>query len=225
MASPYTTRILELVSVLPAFSWEDTGKGIEIVRGVLSPFGAHPVEDVATAIQARRKMGLDINGALLLPTAVFSKNPLSEAVNLVVPRGYTFEMHLPNNRRHPQFFAVDPIINRDLYPNQPHLFLGSIILPTGITATGICLYGYHLEVWNPDSDSLLTLMTWLSVWFACHAVWEQGGGWLGKDTPHTQAEIVTRYRKNECFCGSRLQMQVCVPTHPTPARNWRYQES
>jgi hypothetical protein len=213
MGSAYTTRALELVRVLPGFTtWEDAENGFEIVSGTLNPFGAHPVEDVAIAIQTRRKMGLDTNGALLLPTDLPSKDPLPEAVNLVVPQGYSFEMYLPNNRQHPRFHAVDPVISRAIHPNHPHLFLNS----------GICLYACHLHVWNPDKDSLLTLMTWLSVWFACHAIWEQGGGWLGKDTPHMTAAVMALYGKNECFCGSRRTMRLCVPTHQPVNTGWQY---
>jgi hypothetical protein len=216
MASLFSARILELMNVFPGFTWEDTGLGYEVVQGTLNPFGQHTVLEVAAAIAHKTPYQISADGSILIdlsllrPLKVFPKG-----IEQVTAQTFTFEMFFSEQGRHPDFYSIAPLINRQLFPLHRHLYLKRRIVPWEPFADALCVYAPHEAVWQVENDSLSILIAWLSHWFANHAIWQKTDQWLGDEASHDPKHVWNQHRHNECHCGSGKPMKTCHPLSST----------
>lgn len=117
-------------------------------------------------------------------------------------------------KRHPQAFAILPVISRRVFPRHPHLY-GDALCPY-IASDGVWVWGEH---------TVTDFLDYVSIWLAKHLVWEQtgacnGGIWIGPYAPHEPHELLGYVRRNdECPCNSgRKYKRCCRPAHVSLVR-------
>ena len=203
-------RFDQLTAHFLGLSWK-VCEDRHVVSGTLYPFEFHSPREVAIATFANDWHNLTCNGGLIYPnykSRVFKE--VTQEVDTVVPRGYTFEMHVFSNGRHPLFYSVDPIINPLRCKGLPHLYLHSPIevLP-GITTVPLCVYPPHDTDWKPLTDSFDKPLAWLSHWFARFAIWQKTNIWFGHISSHDPTYIAKHFSRGLCWCGLPNSMNEC----------------
>ena len=211
-------RIETLLEMMPGLTlaslrFHPEFRHISIISGELHPFARYSIEDVAClAASATAKYRLSSGGALEIehPEHLPAIRRLPDLSDLQ-PQSFKFEMWIGSDGKHPLFFATEPQINRQRFPDHPHLLETMRPLPMYPKANALCVYPPHYGIWDAKTDALAIPITWLALWFAKHHIWQATGTWLGEQASHFPATIWHNHKDAECFCGSTDPMHLCHP--------------
>lgn len=185
----------------------------EVMRLELTPLTPGHQVAVARAIAHQGPLSMLANGNLLVTGESW---PLTTHLERRIARlpevTYTVELRWSLDRPHPRIYCLSPVINRYTRPRNRHLYAAGSH-PEGL-ADPLCVYGPHLQVWDPRMGDPAALVIQIAAYLARDAIQVATGRWLGPEASHRITDILADHGAGECWCGSGRQLTFCCGGRP-----------
>lgn len=110
----------------------------------------------------------------------------------------------------PKAFIIEPEVSVRTYPNHPHMYAGN-------GSSWACPLSPQDKGWKWERGATVSYLDQVAIWLLKTAVWARTGAgiaglgiWIGSDTSHDPASLMSTVRPDDpCWCGRGIRYEKC----------------